>query len=393
MITPAMLSVDAARDAILALAVPTPVCDVAISDALGLYLASPMIAARTKPATDQSAMDGYAMRLSDGAGPWKLVGDPAGHDGYGDPFPPGSAVRIFTGSQLPDGADAILVQELAHVDGSVLTAHDGARPDPSFVRQRGMDFFPGQVLHPAGTCIGAAHIALALAAGLPSISVHANPRICVVSTGNELLHAADHAHSIPDTNGPMLAALAQQWGGTVSQLPPLPDVLPDIMSALSAAQSADIIVTSGGTSVGDHDLLIPALEALGADIMFWKISMRPGKPMVVARLGKAIVLGLPGNPVSAFVTAQLFLRPLIAKMLGSPAPLTVSQAAILNETLPANGPRTHFMRGVLNAGHVTPLPDQDSSLLCMLSHANCLILRDIDAPMANIGDVVAIMHM
>ncbi len=189
----------------------------------------------------------------------------------------------------------------------------------------------------------------------------------------------------------MLAALSRQWGGSVSQLQPLPDELSMIVAALSAAQSADVIVTSGGTSVGDHDLLIPALMALGADILFWKIAMRPGKPMVVARLGNAILLGLPGNPVSAFVTAQLFLRPLIAKMQGSPSPVPALQQAILNDSLPANGPRTHYMRGVWDHGRVTMLNDQDSSLLHILSQANCLIMRENGAPAANVGEHVLII--
>jgi molybdopterin molybdotransferase len=388
-----MLSVDAAQNALLAMASNTPAEQIEPSGALGRILANPMIAERTKPPCDVSSMDGYAMRLSDGIGPWQMVPDPAQHDGYGEPFPTGSTMRIFTGSALPVGADAILVQENAARDGDLIFAQNGAVPVADYVRKRGMDFQPGYILHPAGTRIGAAHIALAIAAGLSHLTVHKRPKVSIVSTGNELCLVPADPRFIPDTNGPMLANLVHEWGGAPTQYPPINDVLADLISALETAQLADIIVSSGGTSVGDYDLLMPALRALGAEIAFWKITMRPGKPLIVAKLGRAIILGLPGNPVSAFVTAHLFLRPLMRKMMGCGEHLPAYRSARLGCDLPNNGPRAHYMRAILQGDTVQPLADQDSSLLHTLSQSNCLICRDIDAPKAAKHDDVSIIML
>lgn len=389
----APLPLEEAQARLLALADPLPLERVDPPSALGRWLAEPLVAARTQPACALSAMDGYAVAENDLAGPWQVIGESAA----GHPFPgfvtPGQAVRISTGAVIPDGAGAVVVQEDVTRDGSLLTlTGDGPGQPDKHIRSAGSDFSEGKVLAELGTRLGPAHVALALAAGHRHLAVRRMPRLTIIDSGDEL--AADPAdcaaHQVPASNGAMLAALAAGLPSLVTRRGPVPDRLEALTAALDASASADLIVTSGGASVGDHDLVIPALQTWGAELDFWKVAIKPGKPLLVARRGRQIVLGLPGNPVSSFVTAWLFLLPLLRKLSGSLDPLPVRRTARLGADLAAGGERREFMRGVLADGEVTPALGQDSGALAALAGSNCLVDRPAHSPVLPAGTTVTI---
>ena len=387
------LPLEEAQARLLALVEALPLERVDPPSALGRWLAEPLVAARTQPARAMSAMDGYAVAESDLAGPWQVIGESAA----GHPFPgfvsPGQAVRISTGAVIPDGAGAVVVQEDVTRDASLLTlTGDGPGQPGKHIRPAGSDFSEGKVLAELGTRLGPAHVALALAAGHRHVAVRRMPRIAIIDSGDEL--AADPAdcaaHQVPASNGAMIAALAAGLPCQVARRGPVPDRIEALIAALEASASADLIVTSGGASVGDHDLVIPALEAWGAELDFWKVAIKPGKPLLVARRGRQIVLGLPGNPVSSFVTAWLFLLPLLRKLSGSLDPLPVRRTARLAADLAAGGERREFLRGVLTEGEVTPALGQDSGALAALAGSNCLIDRSAFSPVLPRGTAVSI---
>lgn len=367
-----------------------------LTSAAGRWTAEPVIALRAQPGADLSSMDGYAIRFDDLPGPWRVIGESAAGRAFGGATEHGEAVRIFTGAAMPAGADSVLVQEEAERDGdALLLAGEGPPRRGMSVRRKGLDFERGAVLIGAGTRLTAAVIALAATGGHGALNVNRRLRIAILATGDELITpgtASDDPLALPEGNSAMLAAMLADLPVDVTVAGIVPDQLDALVAAFSEAQ-ADIIVTTGGASVGDHDLVRPALEAAGGGVDFWRIAIRPGKPMLAGRLGEAIMLGLPGNPVSAFVTATLFLRPLIAAMAGAADPLPRMLRAELADPLPANDHRQDYLRGTLVDGRVSAAAMQDSSMLATLARATCLIVRPPHAPHAAIGDIVDILPL
>ena len=303
---------------------------------------------------------------------------------------PGEAVRISTGALMPDGADAVLLQENAARDGDTLSLNGEGEPAERHIRRAGFDFRLGDTLLPAGARIGAGQLALAIAAGNAQLAVHRRPSVAVLDSGDELADdPADLApHRIPASNGAMLVAMCAGLTRAIRRIGPVADSLEALAGALERAGDTDVIVTSGGASVGDHDLVRPALEAWGARIDFWRVAMRPGKPLLVARKGGQIVLGLPGNPVSSYVTAFMFLLPLLRALGGDGNPLPRPVVLPAGADLPAAGPRREFMRARVAVGTVTPLAQQDSSALRSLALANALMERPANAAQTKAGTPV-----
>ena len=390
----ALLSLAEAQERLLAKVVPLPIERVPVAEALGRYLAEPLPARRTQPPADLSAMDGYAMRFGDLPGPWRVIGESACGHLFTDPIGPGEAVRIATGALVPAGADMVLMQEDADRDGDKLTL-TGTPPAPAdrHIRRRGMDFAEGAQLLPAGTRLGPAQMALALAAGHRLIAVHRLPQIVVIDSGDELASDPENCalHQIPASNGAMLAALvAAALPCSVGRIGPVADRMDALAAALSRAEGADVVVTSGGASVGDHDLIRPALEAWGAEIDFWKVAIKPGKPIMIATRGHQIVVGLPGNPVSSYVTAFLFVLPLLRALMGAAQPLAQPIIALAAHDLPPGGNRQELIRAHWNGQLATAQINQDSGALAALAASNALIDRPANAPAAAAGTSVSI---
>ncbi len=388
---PAALDLEEAQARLLALAVPLGQERMPVNEAAGRYLAEPLLARRTQPPADLSAMDGYAVRSADLPGPWRVIGESACGHPFGGSVAAGEAVRIATGALLPGGADAVLLQEDCQRDAERLEL--AAAPSPARnIRATGMDFAEGQELLAAGTRLGPAQIALALTAGHGMVAVHRRVNVAVLDTGDELSADPEHCalHQIPASNGAMLAAMAAAWPCNVTHGAPVPDRLDALVTAFDAASAADLIVTSGGASVGDHDLLRPALEQWSATIEFWRVAIKPGKPLLVARKGRTIVLGLPGNPVSSHVTAYLFLLPLIRAMSGAAVMLPNPIEAKLAQDLPAAGARREFIRARWDGARVTPLRNQDSGALATLAASNALIELPAGAPAIPAGEAVSV---
>ncbi|MEO6153720.1 MAG: molybdopterin molybdotransferase MoeA [Croceibacterium sp.] len=366
-----------------------------VLDAHGRYLAAPVIARRTQPAADLSAMDGYAMQAGT-PGPWRVIGETAaGHPFTGD-VGAGEAIRISTGALMPRGADAVLMQENARRTGDTLALNGEGEPSARHIRRAGFDFRIGDGVLAKGTRIGAAHVALALSAGQASLAVHRLPRLVAIDTGDELSPDPERCaeDQIPMSNGAMVAALARGYVEQVTMAGPVRDEVGALAATFARFADCDVIVTSGGASVGDHDVLRPALEAWGATIDFWRVAMKPGKPLVIARKGATLVLGLPGNPVSSYVTATMFLLPVLRKLAGAteylPAPVT---ARTTRDLQAGSGGRLEFLRARIEGDRVTPLEERDSSALRSLAAANALIEWPADAPMAPAGTPVTVHRL
>lgn len=396
------LPLEEAQARLLALATPLRVEHVDAAGALHRYLAEPLLARRTQPACDLSAMDGYAVMSGDLAGPWQVVGESAAGHPFTGTVSPGEAVRISTGAILPDGAGAVILQEdLRRADSRIELTGEPPSPPAKHIRRRGLDFAEhGEVLA-AGTRIGPAQLALAIAAGHRHLGVRRRPRVAIIDSGDELAEDCENCppHQIPASNGAMLAALAASTlPCEIMPLGPVPDSLEALAAALDRAAKADVIVTSGGASVGDHDLVRPALAAWGAEIDFWRVAIKPGKPLLVARRdrvggGRQIVLGLPGNPVSSHVTAFLFLLPLLRALAGSSEALPRLIDARLGAPLKATGTRREFIRARWDGKRVVAHGLQDSSALSSLAASNALIDRAAHAPAAGAGDEVQIYSL
>ncbi len=390
---PAPLPLEEAQARLLALAEPLPLERVDPPSALGRWLAEPLVAARTQPACAVSSMDGYAVGENDLDGPWQVIGESAAGHPFQGLVSTGQAVRVSTGAVVPGGAGAVVVQEdVTRNDDTLILTGSGPSLPGTYIRRAGSDFSEGRVLAERGKRLGPAQVALALAAGHRHIAVRRVPRLAIIDSGDEL--AADPAncaaHQVPASNGAMLAALAASLPCRITRREPVPDNLDLLIAELDAASSADVIVTSGGASVGDHDLMIPALRAWGAELDFWKVAIKPGKPLLVARKGQQIVLGLPGNPVSSFVTAWLFLLPLLRRLSGAQQPLPVRHEARLATAMAGGGDRREFLRGILSGGEVTPALGQDSGALAALAASNCLIDRAANSPVLPAGTPVFI---
>ncbi len=363
---------------------PLPAEDVAAGQAVGRYLAAPLVAGRSQPAADLSAMDGYCVRADDLKGPWQVIGESAAGHPFTDGLKAGQAIRISTGALMPGGDCTVLLQENAARNGATVALNGEGEPTTRHIRRAGFDFSQGDELLPAGTHVGAAQLALAIAAGRSELSVHRLPTLAILDSGDEL--AADPAgcevHQIPASNGAMLAAMAAPHVASTLRLGPVPDRTDVLLDALEKATGVDVIVTSGGASVGDHDLVRPAIEKWGAEIEFWRVAIKPGKPLLVARRGPQWVLGLPGNPVSSYVTAFLFLLPLLRALAGAGHRYVLPQSiqAFVEVSLPPTGDREEFIRAYYASNNVRPLDEQDSSALRSLARANALIDRKPDSP-------------
>jgi len=361
-----------------------------VHGALRRYLAAPLLAARTQPAADLSAMDGYAMRADDVSGPWQVVGESAAGHPYAARLSRGQAIRISTGALMPPGEAVVLLQENAARDGDAVFLNGEGEPTARHVRRAGFDFEAGNQVLSSGTRVGPAQLALALAAGHAELPVHRLPSLAILDSGDEL--ASDPAkcapHQVPASNGAMIAAMAAPHVSSLQRLGPVPDRLDLIVAALDQAADTDVIATSGGASVGDHDLVRPALEQWGAKIDFWRVAMRPGKPLLVARRGRQWVIGLPGNPISSYVTAFLFLLPLLRALGGASDPRPRHLLARLGAGLPPAGDRTEFVRARFDGDSLVPVAVQDSSALLALAVAEALVERPANAPAARAGDLV-----
>ena len=398
----ALLSVEEALQKVLDGVAPTEPEVIAIGSARGRVLAEPLQALVTQPPFNASAMDGYAVRAADITqlpSTLSVIGEAAaGHPFHGS-VGRGQAVRIFTGAPVPDGADAIVIQENADREGSQVIVREGAS-EADHIRPLGSDFGRGNVLLAAGRRLGPREISLVAAMGYGQVTVRRRPQVAILSTGDELVHPGSPLGpgQITASNHLGIAALAEAVGAEPQQLGIARDTQADLDAHFAKAQGADIIVTSGGASVGDHDLVAPVLQSRCMTLDFWKIAMRPGKPLMFGRLGASRILGLPGNPVSSLICARLFLVPLIRALLGQPTGVDLPVPARLTVPLDANGPRQHYMRATSQPGPdgmalVAPVRSQDSSLLAPLAQADCLLIRPPRAPMAPAGTLVLILPL
>jgi molybdopterin molybdotransferase len=391
-----VISLAEAQQRIMALSTPLPAIEMPLHQSVGHYPAENILADRAQPAADLSAMDGYAIRFVDMPGPWWVTGESAAGAPFTGSLSAGEAVRIFTGAHVPMGADTILVQEDAHFEHSRLTmTGDGPDYSGKHIRLRASDFAENDCLLSAGDLLISGAVALAAMAGRGVVQVGGRPKVCIIATGDELVPpgAPCSPAQIPSSNTVMLAAMLNTLPCDVCDYGIVGDSLKALEQAFIANTDADIIVTTGGASVGDHDYVQEALMQSGANIDFWRIAMKPGKPVMAGKLGKTIVLGLPGNPSSAFVTAFLLLLPLIRHLAGCREPLPTSENAVLTTDISPTQNRVEFVLGRYERGEVTPLKGQDSGLVSTLAKANALIIRPIEAAAQRAGEDVAIYHL
>ncbi|MEO0591246.1 MAG: molybdopterin molybdotransferase MoeA [Pseudomonadota bacterium] len=395
-----MLTLEEAQERLLALAPRTHAYEVGLSHvATPDYLASDIEAHRSQPAADLSAMDGYAIS---GEGPWANVGESRAGRPFEGALAPGQCTRISTGAHIPDGAESVLIQENAQVEGAMVALAPGeSAPGPdAHIRKAGFDFHKGDTVLRAGTRLTPAAAALAIAAGRSRVPVMMRPLIAVLDSGDELVPAGAplEPHQIPASNAAMISwMLAPHIGLVEERIGPVADDLPALARALEQAQDCHILITSGGASVGDHDRVQDALVEWGAEVAFWKVAIKPGKPLMVAtkqsEWGRQVILGLPGNPVSSFVTAFLFALPLARAAMGDRDPLpkaTLRKAAV---DLPASRTRREFLRGIDDGEGVRLAASQDSSALVALAQANCLIDRPAGADPVPAGEAVPVYNL
>jgi molybdopterin molybdotransferase len=380
-----LLSVEDALKRVLENARPLPVEEVPLEAAVGLVLAYPLKARRTQPPADVSAMDGYAVRADDVARvpvELKIAGEVAAGSPLARNIGPGEAARIFTGGVMPDGANAVIIQEHARRDGDRVVVEKSS-PRGRHIRVKGLDFKAGDALLPAGHRLTARDLALAAGMNHPFVPVHRRPKLVLFATGDELVPVGTEpkAGQIVSSNNFALAALARAEGAQVEDFGIVGDRLDDTVAAVRRAREvgADILVTSGGASVGDYDLVHKAFAAEGMELSFWRLALRPGRPLMHGRLGGVQVLGVPGNPVSAFVCGFLMLVPLIRRLLGRTDLGHQTESALLGVDLAENDERADYLRATLTQSPqgpvATPFPIQDSSMMTPLARADCLVIR------------------
>lgn len=397
-----MLSVSEARERILEGVSPLPAEVVALTDACGRVTTVPVVARLSNPPADVSSMDGYAVRAADlSAGGVTLIciaESPAGHPAD-VMVGPGQCARIFTGSVMPAGADAVLIQENAQAQGTrVTTGHVLAAG--TYVRRMGQDFMAGKEVIPAGHRLSARDIGLAAAANHAWLQVARRPRVAIAATGDELLlpGSAVGPGQIANSSTPMLAALLRTAGAEPVVLPVLRDSMADLATLERMVDGVDMLITTGGASVGSHDLVRRGLEQVGLKTDFWKIAIRPGRPLMFGHLGRLPFIGLPGNPVAAFVCTLVFILPALRRMAGLATPVEPPVQAILGTDLRANDARMDFLRASL--GHdaqgrlvATPFAVQDSAMLHVLAQSQALVMRAPHAPAARAGDACDIIRL
>ena len=380
---------------------------VALPDAPSRILAAPVLSRRTQPPFAMSAMDGYAVRAADLAKTptgLQLIGEAPAGNAFAGTVGPGEAVRIFTGGPVPQGADTIVIQENTERDGDKVVILKGASPG-IYIRPEGLDFREGDSLLPAGKRLGARDIALAAAMNVPWLSVRRRPRIALLATGDELVRPGEPIgpQQIVTSNNLGLAGIIARAGGEAIDLGIAPDNREALAAMATGARGADMLITLGGASVGDHDLVQSVLGEQGLVVDFWRIAMRPGKPLIFGHVGETPMIGLPGNPVSALVCGLIFVQPAIAALLDDRAQLDARARARLGCDLPQNDERQDYLRASLtlagddhpHAGEfiATPFERQDSSMLSSLARADCLVIRPPRAAPAKTGDRVDILQL
>ena len=378
---------------------PLPTESVSLSEALGRVLAADVAAGLNNPPSDVSAMDGYAVRAADVATTPAIleqIGESAAGQGFSGSVGAGQCVRIFTGAPVPEGADAIVIQEDTEADGTRITMKEAPVPG-RWIRRAGMDFAEGDVLLRAGIRLTGRHLGLIAAMNRPEVTVYRKPRVAILATGDELVLPGEDVgpDQIVSSNGVALVAYVREMGGEPIDLGIARDTLASLTEKLAAAKEADLLVTIGGASVGDHDLVQKALGGEGFELNFYRVAMRPGKPLIFGRMGDVPVLGLPGNPVSVGVTSLLFLKPAIETMLGLPSE-TRTETALLGRDLGANDQRQDYLRSTLRFDGdgnrvATPFERQDSAMLARFAEADCLVVRAPFAPPARAGETVEIL--
>jgi molybdopterin molybdotransferase len=398
------MSVADALARVLAGAAPLPLEAAALDDAHGRVLAADVTALRTQPPADLSAMDGYAARADDVAKvpvTLELIGEVAAGHPFAGRVAKGQAARIFTGGVVPPGADTIVIQENTRREGPRVSV-TAATPRGKHIRRTGLDFAQGQLLLARGRRLTERDLMLAAAMNHPTVPVHRRPCVAVLGTGDELKApgSTPGPGEIIYSNGFALLAMARAEGANVIDLGVVPDRIDETIAAIrkARAQAADILLTSGGASVGDHDLVQKALTAEGLELSFWKVAMRPGRPLMHGRLGAMHVLGVPGNPVSAFVCALLFLVPLIRRLAGRDDLQAATESVTLGSDLPANDERADYLRAALSRAPdgtivATPFTTQDSSMMAALAKADCLIIREPYAPLAKAGSACVVLKL
>ncbi|MCP4383907.1 MAG: molybdopterin molybdotransferase MoeA [Hyphomicrobiales bacterium] len=398
-----LLPVEAAIQRIVSGVVPLGIESIPVADAYGRVLGDDLAARRDQPPFPASAMDGYAVRGENATAGARLrvIGMAAAGDRFVGTVGPDDAVRIFTGAPVPAGADTILIQENAErLDDDTVVASRSASPG-RHIRAAGMDFRAGDLLLRSGRCLDPQDVSLAAAMGYGDVPVRRRPVVSILATGDELVPPGIEPgpDQIVSSNGVGIAALVRSLGGEPRDLGIVVDDRDSLAATIAGpnAQSADVLVTLGGASVGDHDLVRQTLLDVGMKLDFWRIAIRPGKPLMFGRFEELRVLGLPGNPVSAMVCGLLFLAPLITELLGLPAH-DPEENAVLGADMPANGDRQDYVRGRLSGRGggppaAIPLPLQDSAMLSALAAANCLIVRPPHAVGARSGEACRIIRL
>jgi molybdopterin molybdotransferase len=397
------MSVAEALRRVLANAEPLPPEIAPLLEAHGRVLTSDIVALRTQPPADVSAMDGYAVRAADVAhtpARLKLIGEIAAGHAFRGKVGAGETARIFTGGVVPAGADTVVIQENTRREGETVIITTAAPPRKN-VRAGGLDFRQGTVLLKKGRRLTGRDLMLAAAMDHPTLPVHCRPKVAVLATGDELVApgSPNDPAQIVYSNGFALLTMARTEGADAVDFGIVPDRLEETIAAVRRARlsGVDVLVTSGGASVGDYDLVQSAFAAEGMKLSFWKVALRPGRPLMHGRLGDMQVLGLPGNPVSAYVCAVLFLVPLIRRLSGRDDISLPLETARLGQNLPANDERADYMRATLRPfdgrDAVFPFPVQDSSMMAPLAEADCLLVREPFAPAAKAGDECAIIRL
>ena len=385
-----MITVDEALQKVLALAGPVPTEEIALADGLGRVLAAPVRARLTQPPFNAAAMDGYAIRRADQNQPLRVIGEAAAGRPWDGTAEPGTAVRIFTGATVPGGYDCVVMQEHvtrddAEIRVSTVQDHDNIRPQGNDFKER-FEFNPHRPL-------AARDLALIAAMNVPRLTVARRPRVAILPGGDELVPpgTTPGPGQIVSSNDIAIAAIARSAGAEVDLLPIAADTEASLRDSLLRASGADLIVTIGGASVGDHDLIGKVTEGMGMERAFYKIAMRPGKPLIAGRIAGSAMIGLPGNPVSSIVCAELFIRPLLDAMQGLPFTDRLHHGR-LGRSIGAEGDRQHYLRATLSEADglpiVTPLEDQDSARLGLLAQADALLVRPAGDPPREAGDAV-----